>query len=134
MTPDESDGSCPNYAGWITPEEVAEKIGVSYLTALGWVTRGIRIDRQRVRLKAVKLGGRWKVDPAAVGPFVQRMTAAALGEGPDLAPPPESPTARRRRVAASLARLRAQGIGGEPDPQPTRGRQPAARGRKVGSP
>lgn len=118
---------CPNYAAWITPTKVAANLGVSYLVALSWVTRGVRIDRQRVRLRAVKLSGTWRVDPAAVEPFVRRMTAAALGEGADVAPPPESARSKRRRREAGLARMRAAGvpIGGGPEaltiPQKTQG-------------
>jgi hypothetical protein len=102
----------PNLAHWLTPEYVAEQLGVSYLTALGWVTRGIKTDAGRKRLRAKKLGGRWKIDPAAVGPFVDAMTQAALGEGADVAPPPEPATVGRRRVKESLARLRAAGVVG----------------------
>jgi hypothetical protein len=130
MNDTEPAGSCPTFAHWLPPADVATNLGVEHLVVLGWITRGVRLERKRVRLPAVKLGGRWRVDPAAVGPFVQRMTANALGEGPDVPAVPEPASVGRRRVAESLARLRAAGVVGEPEARPA-GRKPRGGRRRV---
>lgn len=112
MQHNEAIAEVPDYSSWLAPETVGPRLGVSYLTILAWVTKGVKTNAGRKRLRAKKLGGRWKIDPAAVGPFVDAMTQAALGEGVDVAPPPESATSGRRRVKESMARLKAAGVGG----------------------
>ncbi len=118
--PESPPATCPNLAHWLPPAAVAEQLGVTHLNVLGWITTGVRTDTGRARLPAVKLGGRWRVDPAQVGTFVKRMTALALGEGEDVLPPPPSARADKRRIASSMARLRAAGVIPEPEAQPER--------------
>ncbi len=100
----------PDLAHWLAPADVAARLGVGHLVVLGWITQGLSIDVGRRRLPAKKVGGRWKIDPAQVAAFVDAMTRDALGEGADVAPPPEPASRDRRRVRESMARLRAAGV------------------------
>lgn len=110
MEPLVTDAMVPNLAHWLSPADVAARLGVGHLVVLGWITTGVKTDAGRMKLVAKKLGGRWKIDPARVAPFVDAMTRSALGEGPETAPPPEPASHGRRRVRESMARLRAAGV------------------------
>lgn len=106
----------PNYAEWFTTEDVASRCGVSALVVNGWIVNGIKTDTGRVRLVASKVGGRWKVEPAALTAFVDATTAAALPASATSATarPVEQPgtTAAdlNRRGAECMARLRSRGV------------------------
>lgn len=110
----------PNYGEWLTLKEVAERVGVGPASVWGWITRGFRTESGVIRLPAAKIGWKWKVDPAAVEPFIRRMTAAHLppsagGDArPEVMPAVESPAEERRRIDACLERLRKKGIGVPP--------------------
>jgi hypothetical protein len=106
----------PNYADWLTTETVATKCGVSALVVNGWIVNGIKTDTGRVRLVASKVGGRWRVEPAALAAFVGATTAAALPESATSATarPVEQPATTaadlNRRGAECMARLRNRGV------------------------
>ena len=71
-------------------------------TLLRWIMYGAAgRDGQRVRLAAIRCGGRWLTSRAAIREFCERLTARIE----DL-PPPMTPTCKRRddeRTAAALA-------------------------------
>lgn len=109
--------SVPNYADWLTTETVATKCGVSALVVNGWIVNGIKTETGRVRLVAAKVGGRWKVEPAALVTFVGATTAAALpesvttaGTNPPTTQPATTAAALIRRGAECMARLRSRGV------------------------
>ena len=79
-------------------------------TLLRWITAGVRApDGSRVRLEAVRLGGRWLTSREALRRFAERLTPnldQAQGPAP-AAKTPRSPAARERahrRAEAELAR------------------------------
>jgi hypothetical protein len=76
-------------------------------TILRWVLRGAKApDGSRVRLEAVRLGGRWVTSREALQRFAERLTPRVGDEVP--APASRSHTRRRReseRAAADLKRL-----------------------------
>jgi hypothetical protein len=78
-------------------------------TVFRWVTKGTKTaDGRKVKLEAVRVGGRWLTSRAAVGRFVAALTVAA---DPTVATPPQStraPTARQKaseRAARELERM-----------------------------
>jgi Protein of unknown function (DUF1580) len=78
-------------------------------TLTRWILRGIRgADGTRVRLTAVRCGGRWLTSTAAMAEFQAALTAASLPPA-DLGGPIRSPSARSRVSADAEARLIAAG-------------------------
>lgn len=70
-----------------------------------WITDGVRAaDGSRVRLEAVRIGGRWVTSEPAVDRFIRRLSAV-----PDLAPGPRSPAERNRAADAADKELAAMG-------------------------
>lgn len=68
-------------------------------TAWRWRTVGVHVGGQRIRLDAVRVGGRWYTTDEAVGEFIQRQTEAALAQpesGDDS--PSKRPEATERRL------------------------------------
>ena len=109
-------------AHWLSPAEVADKLGVTSTAVVGWVKVGFGIEGGRLRLPATKVGGRWRIDPAAVPPFLNAMTRASLPASASVDtvpvdPPKESPAKARKRVAETMASLRALGLGVLPPPR-----------------
>lgn len=51
-------------------------------TLLGWVTRGVTIGGQVLRLRAERIGGRWFARAEWVSAFIAATTAAATGQEP----------------------------------------------------
>lgn len=99
----------PPLAHWLTPQQVAEQLGVRHLLVLSWINGGVKGPSGWVRLAAKKLGGRWRIDPAAVSAFVDATTADALGE--TAPPPPTRQQARKKKqLAEAFAELRAMGM------------------------
>lgn len=95
-----ADTSAPNYAEWLTLDQVAARTGVATATAWGWVKKGVKTEAGVVYLDGAKIGGVWRVDPAAIEPFVRATTRAAL---------PAAPKAtRRERAGTSPQDLRRQ--------------------------
>ncbi len=112
----------PNIAAWLSLDEVAGNLGVSSAAVTGYIKAGVGTDAGRLRLPAKKVGGRWRIDPGQVMPFVDAMTAASLPasaatDGVPVEPPKESPSKARKRVADTMAALRARGIGVLPPPR-----------------
>lgn len=114
----------PCYAEWLTPDQVAAQVGASAVVVNAWIVTGIKTEAGRLRLRAVKIGGRWKIDPAAVAEFVSAVTAASLPPsatapaGAPAPPKPETEADRVRRAAQCMARLKARGVLTEASPQP----------------
>jgi hypothetical protein len=72
-------------------------------TVFRWVTAGAKTPAGgRVRLEAVRVGGRWLTSRGAVARFVAALTVAA---DPSPTPPPRSPDARRRASEKAGERL-----------------------------
>jgi hypothetical protein len=75
-------------------------------TLLRWLTQGaIARDGQRVRLSAVRYGGKWITSKAAIRFFVDRLTCRI-----DNIPPPTTPTKKRREDAEIAKELDEAGI------------------------
>ncbi|QJW94744.1 hypothetical protein [Frigoriglobus tundricola] len=104
----------PNYAAWLTTETLAKQAGVSPIVANGWIVNGIKTETGRIRLTAVKVGGRWRINPDAVAAFFAATTKASLpaSAATDVPPPPAPPSEAdiRRRGEECMARLRAGGL------------------------
>ena len=60
--------------------------GAALQTLIRWVQVGIRVPGgRRVRLKAKKVGGRWRFDPADLDRFLNEVEAAHAPRDPVLA-------------------------------------------------
>lgn len=106
----------PRYADWLTTEAVGEQVGASSIVVTGWITTGVKSETGAIRLRAVKVGGRWRIDPAAVAEFIAATTRAALPQSataPQVAtvaePSGMSEAERNRRAAECEKRMRARG-------------------------
>jgi hypothetical protein len=79
---------------------------VSFSCVLRWITDGIPgPDGQRVKLEAVRLGGRWLTSQEALARWAERLTPRLDSEP---APTPRTPAQRRRaseRAGKNLERL-----------------------------
>jgi hypothetical protein len=53
-------------------------------TIIRWITRGVCVRGQTVKLDAIRLGGRWVTSRSALDRFMARLTAASSAEA---APP-----------------------------------------------
>src|SRR5262245_29517631 len=101
----------PRYADWLTTEQVADQVGASIIVVTNWITVGVKSETGTIRLRAKKVGGRWRIEPAAVAEFVEATTRAALPKSATaptaqpVATPPETEAARKRRGASCMARL-----------------------------
>jgi hypothetical protein len=105
----------PRYADWLTTDGLAEQVGASVIVVTNWIVNGIRTGKDRIRLDAVKVGGRWRIDPTKVAAFIGATTAAALPAGVVAAagtqPTPREATAAdlKRRAEEARARMIAAG-------------------------
>ncbi len=54
--------------------------GVHAATIIRWITRGVRVKGQVIKLEALRLGGRWVTSTQALDRFMARLTAASAGE------------------------------------------------------
>ena len=71
-----------------------------------WITGGVRaIDGTRVRLEAVRVGGRWLTSREAIERF-----SASLTGTPTEAAPIRTPAARQRAAEAAQKKLTAIGV------------------------
>jgi hypothetical protein len=76
-------------------------------TLARWVTTGVRgPDGTVVRLEAVRLGGRWVTDDAALARFSQRLTPDYSGDDAGI----RTPTSRSRSAEAADKALVAAGF------------------------
>jgi hypothetical protein len=61
---------------------------VSPVTLMRWIVHGVKLpDGSRLRLEGIKCGHAWLTSREAVRRFLERQTAAALGEQTDVTPP-----------------------------------------------
>jgi hypothetical protein len=106
----------PRYADWLTTEQVGEQVGATSLVVNGWIVTGVKTDTGTIFLRAAKVGGRWRIEPAAVAEFVEATTAAALPKRATAAangkeqPAPETAVDLKRRAASVRDRLIARGL------------------------
>ena len=64
-----------------------------------WITEGIKLaSGRRLRLEAIRLGGRWLTSVQAVQRFMQAQTPQFADE-----PPAPTPSAKKRRQSAASA-------------------------------
>ncbi len=77
-------------------------------TVFRWVTKGMRTaNGWRVKLEAVRVGGRWLTSRGAVARFVAALTTAA--DPNPTAAPLRSPTARNKASEQADQQLKAMG-------------------------
>jgi len=89
-------------------EDVAAQSRRHFSSVFRWIFKGVPgPDGQRVRLEAIRLGGRWGTSPAALQRFAEATTPKLNG---DDQPAPRSPTARQRASERAAAVLEAQGL------------------------
>jgi hypothetical protein len=81
---------------------------VSLGCVIRWVTKGCPApDGERIRLEAVRLGGRWLTSEQALARFAERLTPR-LDDHP--APMPRTPTQRERASQRAAEQLEAAGM------------------------
>jgi hypothetical protein len=73
---------------------------------LRWITSGVRVGGEIVRLEALRLGGRWVTSVEALQRFGEAQTPRAEGT----LPMPRPPASRQRAVEQAQHRLKAVGI------------------------
>jgi hypothetical protein len=82
---------------------------VSADTIARWIQVGLRApDGRRVRLHAVRLGGRWVVTEDAIKEFLEQLTLTRPEAEEAVAPAPGPPSARAARPGRRAARAEAQ--------------------------
>lgn len=106
QTPEEPAPVLPDGRKWLTPEDVAAAYDVSPITVRDWINVGVIYlkpdgSRDRVKLRAKKVGTKWRILPTAVAAFV-----AATNAGDEPAARPESEKERKRRQDARAKRLK----------------------------
>src|SRR5262245_12807905 len=104
VTPSES-------GGFLTIGDVAARCGRSPFAVRRWLSSGITTRAGRLRLKAVRHGGRWAVRPADLAAFVDELTRQALpADAPTAAGADGTPDAIRRRAKVAREELRRLGV------------------------
>jgi hypothetical protein len=77
-------------------------------TIFRWIASGVRLrDGRRIRLEAVRLGGRWLTSEQAVQRFIDRQTPNVDADSAALA---RAPSQRTRRAEQAAEALEAAGI------------------------
>jgi hypothetical protein len=71
-----------------------------------WILDGVKTPHGKIRLEAIRLGGRWLTSVEALERFAARQTPN-LEDAPQL---PRTPTARRRASERAEAQLQKLGI------------------------
>jgi hypothetical protein len=104
---------------YLSPLEVARLVpgGASDEAVYRWIRRGVRHHGRRIKLAAVRVGGRWRISPAMLKAFLGAINpglpgpavAGAVDYGADPAIPTAGPR-RARQLAATMERLKAQGL------------------------
>jgi hypothetical protein len=75
---------------------------------LRWITQGAKApDGSRVRLEAIRMGGRWITSRQALQRFAEALTPRLV---PETAPPSRTERQRERDIRAAEQRLQAAGI------------------------
>lgn len=81
--------------------------GVDPSTVFRWVTQGTKAtDGSRVKLEAVRVGGRWLTSDQAIARFVAALTGGATAAE---TPAPRQPSARQRSSEAAAKQLEQMG-------------------------
>jgi hypothetical protein len=89
-------------------EEVARLAKTHFSTAFRWITKGVPgATGERVRLEALRIGGRWWTSRPAFKRFAEATTPSL---GAPIAPVPRSTTARQRASEHAAKRLSQIGI------------------------
>jgi hypothetical protein len=84
---------------------------VHVATLTRWILVGVRTTNdQRVKLDAIRLGGRWLISTGALTRFAEALTADRAGAPPAL--PADSTTTARRRAEIDRANREAQALVG----------------------
>ncbi len=81
-------------------------------TMVRWITKGVKAANGTVvRLEARRFPGGWKVADQAIEEFLDKLTAAALSELPEIGQPPLRSAVRRSRdITRAERELDAAGI------------------------
>ena len=96
---------------WLTPAQIAERLGVSASTVRGWIVSGVKIagvdGEDRIRLRAID-SGRYLVRKKWLSEFLAAIEAADQGRPmPNRSEPADEQQERFRREKEQLAdRLR----------------------------
>lgn len=104
------DGLSPAAAGRLFPGHRGGK-SVDPSTVFRWITGGTAApDGRRVKLEAVRVGGRWITSRGAVARFVAALTAAADPAAPNPgAPVTRTPADRSHATAKAIDALKKMG-------------------------
>ena len=93
-------------AKWVPPARTGRRTHIS--TLLRWIFAGATApDGSRVRLEAVRLGGRWMTSRAALQRFALALTPRLEGDERTV---PRSPAKRRRADERAEAELDKMGL------------------------
>jgi hypothetical protein len=91
-------------ASWIPPAHGGRKTHLS--TVLRWILKGARAhDGTKVRLEAVRLGGRWMSSREAFQRFAERLTPRFEVTPPAIAGSPMARTKAAERAEKELERM-----------------------------
>lgn len=94
----------------LTLPRLARELGLDPSTVCRWVLRGVPApDGTRLRLGAIRRGRVWYTSREAYARWLAAHPRSDMPASPQ-APPPRSPSERRRDHDAAMARLRAGGI------------------------
>src|SRR5262245_23189131 len=97
--------------GFLSVGDVAARCRRSPFAVRRWLSSGIATRAGRLRLKAVRHGGRWAVHPADLHAFIDELTRQALpADAPTAADRGGAPDAIRRRAKAARDELRRLGV------------------------
>jgi len=90
---------------WLTPSQIAQRLGTHSGTVIRWIARGTTLlDGSRLKLGATRTPGQWRVDPAALDAFLERLTADRSNRAGQSDPTPKPiKTARAQKLNAELA-------------------------------
>jgi hypothetical protein len=75
----------------------------AFSTVLRWVLDGVNTPKGKVRLEAVRLGGRWLTSIQALNRFAAAQTPNLDGEGVEASP--DATTARASKANAELEKV-----------------------------
>jgi len=83
----------------LSVDQVVKLCKVTKATVSNWIKQGIAVNGTRVKLAAVRIGGRWVIPPDAIPAFV-----TACNPNPPTVIP-ESPAAQRKRLNDAKERV-----------------------------
>jgi hypothetical protein len=96
-------------------EAARKSVGVDRVTIRRWITRGIVVGGERIRLEAARVGGKYVTSKEALERFVNRMSQRSEVADPappavtaTPAPPPAPPRPTSASEAKRLAAVRAE--------------------------